>query len=358
MQQPLLQRPLIGGIRVWQLLALLGFYAFFAFQYWLALWYTSDGHNNAWREALIDYFLLKLLLTAPLWWLYFVGWKTKPLRFKLLLHLLTGPLWVWAWFNGYRWVQDLRGAGYLQGSGIWWDVYIPFLVYCVQFAVFHVYGYYLQTEQQKQKEKMLMQLAYNSELNALKAQLQPHFLFNTLNSISASVPPQMEHTRELIAKLADTFRYGLKASGQEWIPLEEELRFTRTTLELEQERLKKRLQVVFEVDAALLSLPVPPMLLQPITENAIKHGIAPSLAGGTITIRVERRGNGAHIAICNTGLGYQGPAEDLQAAIFQKGIGLRNTNLRLEKLYGQRMAASQSPTGQLCFSFTIPLPHD
>lgn len=355
MGQSFLQRPLFWGIRTWQLLAFGGFYLFFAFQYWLALWYTTNGYSNIWREVLIDYFLLKLLLTLPLWWLYFIRWKLRPLMFKLCMHLITGPLWVLIWFKAYRLVQDWRGGGYLQGDGIWWDVYIPFLVYCVQFALFHVYDFYLQTQRQKEREKLLMQTAHNSEVNALKAQIQPHFLFNTLNSISASVPQNMEHTRELIAMLADTFRYSLRASEQEWISLAEELRFTRITLELEKERLKKRLDFVFEVDEQLLGVLVPPMLLQPITENAIKHGIAPSIEGGVITVLVNRQQNNVCITVSDTGVGYQNPSSDWRQDIFNKGIGLRNTNLRLEKLFGQRINVWPNQPSGLCFSFHIPI---
>ncbi len=269
----------------------------------------------------------------------------------MIMHLFTGPLWVFCWFNSYRFVQDLRGSGYLQGDGKWWDVYIPGLVYCLQFAVFHVYDFYLQTQKQKEREKHLMQTAYNSEVNALKAQIQPHFLFNTLNSISASVPVEMEHTRELIANLADTFRYSLHASEQEWVSLKEELDFTRKTLELEKQRLKERLHIVYDVDEDLLTATVPPMLLQPITENAIKHGIAPSIHGGTVTIAIKKLHNKLHISIDDTGVGYAG---EINSALFAKGIGLRNTNLRLEKLFGESIVAAHNTPSGLKFSFTIP----
>jgi two-component system, LytTR family, sensor kinase len=351
-QNNFLQRQLFWGIKVWQSLAFLAFYFFFAFQYWMALWYTSGGRDNIWKEALLDYFLLKLFFTLPLWWLFFIYWKNKSLWFKILMHLITGPVWVFCWFKGYRLVQDIRGAFYLKGDGIWWDVYIPGLVYCLQFAIFHVYDFYLQTQQQKQKEKELMQAAYNSEVNALKAQIQPHFLFNTLNSISASVPATMEHTRVLIAKLADTFRYSLQASEQEWISLAEELQFTRITLELEKERLKKRLEIIFDIDETLLQTKVPPMLLQPITENAIKHGIAPNIEGGSVTITVKKNGSKASISVSDTGLGYKGVLDE---TIFTKGIGLRNTNLRLNKLFGEKIYVAKNIPAGLCFSFNIPL---
>lgn len=212
MQPSIYKKQLFWGIKVWQLLLFFTVYAVFACQYWLAIYFTSNGYSNIWREAIIDYFFLKALLTLPLWWLFFIKFKNKGLTFKIILHFFAGPVWVASWFFSYRFIQDLRGQGYLLGNGKWWDVYIPGLVYYLQFAVFHVYDFYLQTQHQKEKEKQLMQAAYNSEVSALKAQIQPHFLFNTLNSISASVPKEMEHTRELIAKLADTFRYSLQAS--------------------------------------------------------------------------------------------------------------------------------------------------
>jgi two-component system, LytTR family, sensor kinase len=351
-QNNFLERKLFWGIKTWQLLAFLLFYLFFAFQYWMALWYTSGGRDNIWKEALIDYYILKLLLTIPLWWLYFIYWQKKSILVKIPMHLVTGTIWVFLWFHGYRFIQDLRGQFYLKGDAIWWDVYIPGLVYCVQFAIFHVYDYYLQTEKQKQKEKILMQAAYNSEVNALKAQIQPHFLFNTLNSISASVPAAMEHTRVLIAKLADTFRYSLQASEQEWISLAEELQFTRITLDLEKERLKKRLEVIFDIDESLLQTKVPPMLLQPITENAIKHGIAPSIEGGTITITVKKNEDKASISISDTGLGYEGVLDE---TIFNKGIGLRNTRLRLLKLFDEKITVIKNNPRGLQFSFNIPV---
>jgi signal transduction histidine kinase len=352
MQASIFKKQLFWGIKLWQLLLFYFVYIVFACQYWLAIYFTSSGNANIWREAIIDYLLLKALLTMPLWWLYFVRLKKKSLLFKIILHLFTGPIWVGCWFFSYRLIQDLRGSGYLNGAGKWWDVYIPGLVYCLQFSVFHVYDFYLQTQHQKEKEKQLLQAAYNSEVNALKAQIQPHFLFNTLNSISASVPKEMEHTRELIAKLADTFRYSLQASEHEFISLQQELDFTKVTLDLEQERLKKRLQIVYNIDDTLLQTKVPPMLLQPITENAIKHGIAPSIDGGCITISIQKVDGKIHICISDTGVGYDGV---LNSQLFLKGIGLRNTNMRLEKLYGQKIAIEHNLPSGLKFSFNIPL---
>lgn len=355
MRESVFQKKIIWGIKWWQLLAFLLFYLFFAFQYWLALWYTSDGRDNIWIEALIDYFLLKFFLTIPLWWLYFIYWKKKKLVFKICMHLITAPVWIFCWFHLYRYVQDLRGGGYLRGSGIGWDVYIPGLVYFLQFAVFHVYDFYLQTEKQKEKEKELIQAAYNSEVNALKAQIQPHFLFNTLNSISATVPPEMEHTRILIARLADTFRYSLQASEKEFILLQDELAFIKNLLELEQQRIKKRLLFEINVHDELLAALIPPIFLQPIVENAVKHGINPQIEGGTIVIDIQKKNSKIQFSIANTGSVYQG---DLPKNFFSKGIGLRNTALRLKKLFNEEIVVEKNFPSGLKFTFQIPVKYE
>ena len=176
-------------------------------------------------------------------------------------------------------------------------------------------------------EQQLREQAHHSELAALKAQIDPHFLFNTLNSISASVPPELERTRELIAQLAHTFRFALVASRHEVLPLGEELAFLRDYLALEQARFGARLQVEFVVDDALLTQLVPPMLVQPLVENAVRHGIAPSVAGGCLTVTAASYGpGGVRITVADTGVGTAAPAALLGNAT---GLGLRNTHARL-----------------------------
>jgi two-component system, LytTR family, sensor kinase len=350
-QTSIWQKHLFWGIRLWQFAALFLFYLFFAVQYWLALWYTTSGNFNIWREAIIDYFFLKAILTLPLWWLYFIQLKNKPIGLKIPLHLLTGALWVFIWFHSYRFIQDLRGGGYLQGDGIWWDVYIPGLFYCVQFAIFHVYDFYLQTQKQKEKEQQLMQAAHQSEMNALKAQIQPHFLFNTLNSISASVPSTLEHTREMIAQLADTFRYGLRASQEELVLLKDEINFVKDCLQLEQERFRDRLTVHYLIDESLLAKPIPPMLLQPIIENAIKHGIAKSIEGGTITLAISKQNNTILFEVKDTGAGL---TDNDTSYLLQKGIGLSNTNKRLQYLFGESIHIKPNYPKGAVVSFQVP----
>lgn len=200
-------------------------------------------------------------------------------------------------------------------------------------------------------EKAWKQQAGREDIQVLKAQIQPHFLFNTLNRISASIPPQQEETRELIAKLADTFRYALQATKEDEVCLGDELHFIQTYLELEKERFADRLQVSIDACQEVRQLKIAPMLLQPLIENAVIHGIAPAVDGGSIHLSCHKQDDKVCIRISNTGKWFTGPVEWL----FQgEGVGLRNTALRLEKIYRAQMRIEKNTSGGLTFTFCIP----
>lgn len=339
---------LFWGIKLWQFASVVLLYTFFGFMYWLS--YFILGANN-FREMTADY-LLKGFLSLPLWYFYFVYLKQTHLVKKLLLHLITWPLFVFAWFHLHHALMRSLGWSYLAGGAAIWDIYLPTLFYIAQFSIYHVYCYWSELIQQKRKEQDLLQSAYQSEINALKAQIQPHFLFNTLNSISASIPPENEKSRILISKLADTFRYSLQASEEETITLEDELRFLSSYLDLEQERFKSRLQVRLTIDKSLLHVRLPPMLLQPLVENAIKHGVSPKAAGGCVHVSVAQDGNMAKFQVKDTGVG----CTDVELChLSGKGIGLRNTSLRIKRLYNEELTCEHNnPTG-LTITFRIPI---
>jgi two-component system, LytTR family, sensor kinase len=164
----------------------------------------------------------------------------------------------------YNTVCDIFYIERLRGKHAIWDINYASLLYVLQFGIFHFYDYHLQLKVKQQKENELQQLRLQSEIQLLKAQIEPHFLFNTLNSISASVPKENEKTRILISKLADTFRYALEASKEEFTTLKKELSFIKTYLLLEKERFEDNLEIKYLVDEFILDAQIPVMLLQPL----------------------------------------------------------------------------------------------
>lgn len=204
-------------------------------------------------------------------------------------------------------------------------------------------------------EKHISQLreqALQAELQALKAQIQPHFLFNALNRVNASLPADQEAAREMIARLADTFRYALDATRTDLVPLGNELSFLRDYLQIEQDRFAARLQVHIEAPLSLHHYRIPPMLLQPLVENAVKHGIGPCIEGGSVTIACSLRDGKLRLTVSDTGAGFDGP---LHQILQSSGVGLRNTALRLEKLYNEPLLIARNATGGLQFMFDIPI---
>ncbi|MEL6616921.1 MAG: histidine kinase, partial [Bacteroidota bacterium] len=270
--------------------------------------YTCDGLAVYLAEvatllprSLLDYGL-KGLLTLPVWWLVLRLLHGRPAA-QLAAHALALPLWVWAWFSSYHALAPALGYGTLEGAARAWDVYIPALVYLAQFGALHAAQFVAEVRQRAEAEREILDGARRAELSALKAQLNPHFLFNTLNSISASVPPEQEHTRSLVSRLAHLMRYALDASRRDLVLLDEELRFTEAYLALEQERLGDRLSVAWDVEPEARSFTVPPMIVQPLVENAVRHGLAPSVTGGTVEVRARLRDTTLAIEVRDTGLG-------------------------------------------------------
>lgn len=295
-------------------------------------------------------FTVKLLMTIPFWWLYFVYLRKKTLKFKIKLHVFTGLLFaalvVTICGLGYEY---LLKADYPRASTLS-DFYIYTVYYFFHFSLFHGYNFYLDQQKQHRQQQELQALAYESELKALKSQIQPHFLFNTLNSISASIPYTMEKTKVMIAQLADTFRYTLKASERDWLPLEEEINFIKNWLELEQRRFGDRHKVRYKIDESCLGLPFPPMLLQPLVENALKHGISPKIEGGRVTIECRKDSDYAFISVADTGVGTTKPLQEL----FNHGFGLSNTKKRIRLHFDEELMIEDNTPG-LRFSFRIPL---
>jgi two-component system, LytTR family, sensor kinase len=188
------------------------------------------------------------------------------------------------------------------------------------------------------RRQELNRLVTQAELRALQSQINPHFLFNALNTLYGTIPRGAAGARRMVLNLAEIFRYFLQ-SDRTFVPLEQEMQIVRAYLEVEQLRLGDRLQVDIQVDGEALEVPIPVLSIQPLVENAIKHGVAQSAEPGYIRIRGELRGEELRIVVENSGSGV--PAETTGT-----GVGLQNVRRRLEICYGQEAGLRLDPTPQ------------
>jgi two-component system, LytTR family, sensor kinase len=192
-----------------------------------------------------------------------------------------------------------------------------------------------------------------ARLHTLQRQMQPHFLFNTLNTISALMHRDVEAADAMIARLSDLLRMSLQRVGVQEVPLKEELDFLSKYLEIEQTRFRDRLTVVFDVEAETLHALVPNLLLQPLVENAIKHGIGPRPTPGQIAVRARINGAMLELDVQDNGVGLSAA----RLTDFNRGVGLSNTRSRLDHLYGSlhRFEFRQPAEGGLLVCIAIPM---
>jgi two-component system LytT family sensor kinase len=192
-----------------------------------------------------------------------------------------------------------------------------------------------------------------ARLHTLQRQMQPHFLFNTLNTISALMHRDVEAADAMIARLSDLLRMSLQRVGVQEVSLKEELDFLSKYLEIEQTRFRDRLTVVFDVQADTLDALVPNLLLQPLVENAIKHGLGPRPTPGQVTVRARRNGALLELDVQDNGVGLSAA----RLTDFNRGVGLSNTRSRLDHLYGSlhRFEFRQPAEGGLLVCIAIPM---
>jgi two-component system LytT family sensor kinase len=214
-----------------------------------------------------------------------------------------------------------------------------------------------QVEQFRESE--MRRLVAQAELRALQSQIHPHFLFNALNTLYGIIPREAKGARDTVLNLADIFRYFLETE-KSFLPLEEELRIVRAYLEVERLRLGGKLRIEIDVEPAALLAPIPILSIQPLVENAVKHGIAPLLGGGVVHIDARVEGgieagseSVLRVTVSDTGGGF---ATEKPKAGAGQGVGLDNVNRRLQLCYGPEASLEiRSDRGGSSVSFVIPV---
>ena len=262
-------------------------------------------------------------------------------------------LWLyWGWSMGRPFSFERMGrfvvANFSEGIGIY------LLIALTSYAL----SYYRRYREGQDKTLKLEAQLSQAQLQALKMQLNPHFLFNTLHSISALLNKDTEAARKMITRLGDFLRLTLDNSGSQEVTLKQEIEFLSCYLEIERIRFQDRLVTHVNVPHQTLDAMVPNLILQPIVENAIRHGIAPRSTPGLIEIGAEQRNGSLRIQVRDNGPGL--PAHRISEILFHKGLGLANTETRLERLYGAAhlFDFSNSPAGGLVVTLEIPFHKD
>ena len=207
----------------------------------------------------------------------------------------------------------------------------------------HAVLYYRESKDRALRTAQLETRLVEAQLKTLQQQLHPHFLFNTLHAISALMHRDVEAADRTLMRLSDLLRLTLENIGQQEIPLQAELDFLAKYLQIEQTRFADRLVVRFDVQPETLDTLVPNLILQPLVENAIKHGVAKKTGPGHIDISARREGDKLRMEVRDDGVGL---SEDALTAL-QKGIGVSTTRARLQHLFGAdcRFEFHRQPSG-------------
>ena len=213
-----------------------------------------------------------------------------------------------------------------------YDFQVPLMMYCSIVGITYAIDYYEQFRDEALKAAKIQQKLAQAELLALKKQLHPHFLFNTLHAISALMHKDIDAADKMIVRLSSLLRATLENTGVQEVALRQEIEILKAYLEIEQIRFQDRLEVSIQVDPELYDKKVPNLILQPIVENAIRHGIAPFTKQGKIVVSAYQVNDCLELRVTDNGKGM--PTD--QKTESQKGIGLQNTRMRLEQLYGEK----------------------
>jgi signal transduction histidine kinase len=230
--------------------------------------------------------------------------------------------------------------------------YIDLIIALLIVIAVHALLYYQNFRASELAQSTLKAQLAQAQLRALKMQLQPHFLFNTLHSISSLVLEDSSKANSMIARLGDFLRLTVENSEQQLVTLKEEAEFLRCYLDIEQVRFGDRLTVVFVLEPQTLSAQVPHLILQPVVENAIQHAIAPRAAQGHIKIEAKRLNSLLRVAISDNGPGIGSNANSLG----KKGVGLTNVRSRLQQMYGPDFRFELINTGDGGLTVVIEIP--
>jgi len=305
----------------------------------------SEGMHHAWVKLFITMVVawIPWALATPL--VLRLGRRFPPVRFRplatWLVHLVSAVaigLTFSAWMTCLEWMMNPYAVPSPRGTflTIWVDrfnngILADFLLYGTILIVNSVLESRERLAKQQTETARLNEQLTKAQLRALRQQIEPHFLFNTLNAVSGLVREgRNDAAVSMIAGLSDFLRRVLEDSSRQQVPLQEEMEFTQTYLDIQKVRFADRLQLSVDVPAELYAARVPSLILQPMVENAVKHGIAKRAQGGSIRIAASRINSTLTLSVRN-----DGPSLPADWEANTTGIGIANVRTRLQSLYGE-----------------------
>jgi two-component system LytT family sensor kinase len=228
------------------------------------------------------------------------------------------------------------------------------LVYAALVGLSCMANIYRRYQERELRASQLEAQLARAQLDVLRSQLQPHFLFNTLNTISSLVHSDAAAAERVVSRLGDLLRLSLKHTGQHELPLREELEFLGHYVDIQRSRFRERLSVELDLPAETLNGMVPTFVLQPLVENAVRHGIEPWTGPGRVQVRASRQGERLVLEVADNGPGLAEPAPAGNGN--GRGIGLANTRARLEQLYGANhtITLTNRPEGGVVVRLEVP----
>lgn len=327
----------------------------FAFQFYFSS--AKAGLDVTWKQAvsyaLGDWYVFAFLSIPVVWLAGKFQFESGQRALSLLVHVPCSVIFSLAY-------MVLRAfVGHWQSEASFAEAFQPllvktwhfnFLIYWVIVAVSFAFSYYAKFRERELRAAELEKSLAQAKLHALQMQLNPHFLFNSLHSVSALMHQDVEAADRMVVRLSDLLRAALDNSGAQEVSLRDELKFLQSYLEIEKIRFGNRLTVQTEIPNDLLDARVPNLILQPLVENAIRHGIEPHAKPGRIELHAQRVNGELTLDVCDNGSGINDGKPS------REGVGLANTRARLRTLYGElhRFELSNRTEGGLRVRLTIP----
>ncbi len=325
---------------------------------------TSLGEPITWRRAVgpafMNHWIWAALTPGVLWMSARFPIERRHLARLLGIHFLGGlafavlhvsiRVMIFPSVTLYTSPPPSHASWPLLESTFFANAYDDIWMYGTVIAFSQLWNYYRKYQEREIRASRLEAQLAQAQLTVLRMQLQPHFLFNTLHTISSLMHEDVEAADNMMARLSDLLRQSLDDVSEAEVTLKREMGFLEGYLAIQQVRFRDRLRVEVEIDPLCLDALVPNMILQPIVENAIIHGIAPRAGPGEVCIRSRREDGRLRLEVLDNGVGFS------EKAAPRRGLGLANTRDRLAQLYGnsQGFRLEQQPGGGTIVIMDLP----